>query len=169
MADFDGTRLKEIMVGRALSIAVAESLTSGNIQAMIGSTSGASNFFEGGVTTYNLEQKVQILGVDREHAQKVNSVSERVASEMARGVCLRFNCNLGVGTTGYAEPDAERHVVCPMAYFAIWRRDETTTRGRVVASQLVTGEGLGRVTMQRFVAEKTLLALLNYLEGAACD
>jgi nicotinamide-nucleotide amidase len=169
MVDFDGTRIREIMVRRRLTLAVAESLTTGNIQAMIGSTSGASSFFEGGVTAYSLEQKVQLLGVDREHAEKVNSVSERVASEMARGVCLKFKCDFGVGTTGYAEAYPEGHVECPLAYFAIWRRDASTVGGRVVAHQLVTGEGLGRVAMQRFVAEKTLRTLLDYLEGAACE
>ena len=46
------------------TIAVAESLTSGHRQALIGSVSGASKVFRGGIIAYMLEQKVRHLGVD---------------------------------------------------------------------------------------------------------
>ena len=48
-----------------LTLAVAESLTCGHLQAAIGAISGASEFFRGGLTAYTLAQKVRHLGVDR--------------------------------------------------------------------------------------------------------
>ena len=47
MANFNGEALKRIMDEQGLTLSVAESLTTGNIQAMIGATSGASTFFWG--------------------------------------------------------------------------------------------------------------------------
>ena len=83
---------------------------------------------------------------------------------MARGVCLRFDCDLGIGTTGYAERYPERHVDEPFAHFAIWRREGRTERGAVVVARRVPGTGLDRVAMQQLVAEDTLNALLAFLE-----
>ncbi len=48
-----------------LSLAVAESLTCGQVQARIGAVSGASDYFLGGVTAYSLDEKVRLLGVNR--------------------------------------------------------------------------------------------------------
>jgi nicotinamide-nucleotide amidase len=164
MPAFDGVRCREAALRSHLTLAVAESLTTGNLQAMIGATSGASSFFEGGITTYSLEQKVRFLDVDRAHAAQVNSVSQRVAEEMARGVCLRFDCDIGMGTTGYAEPDAANGVDAPFAYYAVWRRDGRSQEGSVVARERVAGDGLDREEMQRHVAEQALLALVRYME-----
>ena len=68
-----------------LTLAAAESLTAGNVQARIASVSGASGYFRGGVTAYSIEEKVKLLGVNRAAAKRVNCVSARVAEEMAAG------------------------------------------------------------------------------------
>lgn len=159
-----GKRLKELMVERQLTLAVAESLTSGNLQAAIGSISGASTFFSGGVTAYSLEQKVRLLAVDRAHAAAVNSVSERVAFELARGACALFRSDIGVGTTGYAEPSPAQSIEAPMAYFAIVRRRDE--HDIVVAAHQLICPGLSRAEMQERVTMTALAALLSYLEGA---
>jgi len=99
------------------TIAVAESLTAGNLQAMIASITGASDFFQGGVTVYSLQQKVAHLGVNKAHAASVNCVSQQVAEEMARGVATLFQTDIGMATTGYAEPD--KNIPEPFAYYAI--------------------------------------------------
>ena len=164
MATLKGKRLKRIMCDQRLTVSVAESLTTGNIQAMIGATSGASNFYRGGVTAYNIDEKVKHLKVDRAHAKKVNCVSQRVAIEMAKGVSWSFRCDIGVGTTGYAEASAEQNVSEPYAYFAIWRRNKNTSKGTVVSKGRVEGKGRNRVKMQQHVSEVTLNALLEYLE-----
>ncbi|HVU16857.1 MAG TPA: CinA family protein [Candidatus Didemnitutus sp.] len=101
------------------TLAVAESVTAGHLQARVASVSGASEFFVGGITAYNLSQKVRHLWVNEEHAAKVNCVSPRVAAEMARGVAALFGANIGVATTGYAEPSPEENVSAPMACWAI--------------------------------------------------
>ena len=67
----------------ALTLATAESMTCGRIQARIGAISGASKFFLGGITTYTIDQKVHHLGVDRALAESCNAVSSEIAEQMA--------------------------------------------------------------------------------------
>ncbi len=116
-------RLKQLMMRKPrLTLAVAESLTAGHVQARIAAVPGASNYFLGGVTAYSLEQKVKLLGVNRAHAKRVNCVSQRVAVEMAHGVMELFGADLAAATTGYAQPDRAAGVKSPMAWWAICRR-----------------------------------------------
>ena len=75
--------LRDLMIARpALTLAVAESLTSGHLQTAIGARSGASNFFLGGITAYSIDQKVTHLGVDRDEAEATEAVSEKVLSAL---------------------------------------------------------------------------------------
>ena len=109
-------------------LAVAESLTGGRIQSLITSVSGASRFFEGGITTYTLDQKVRHLSVDREHAASCNCVSSSVAKEMAIGVCELFHVDYSIATTGYAEPDIENGIPIPHAFLCVCKNgDENAT------------------------------------------
>ena len=76
--------LKPLLLGPPpLTLAVAESLTAGHVQARIAAVSGASAYFLGGVTAYALAQKVALLGVDRAAAERVNCVSADVARQTA--------------------------------------------------------------------------------------
>jgi nicotinamide-nucleotide amidase len=159
----DGPELKRIMDRNGYKIAVAESLTTGYIQAAIGATSGSSTFYEGGLTAYNLKQKVALLGGDRQHANEVNCVSARVALEMAKGVAEKYGTDFGIGTTGYAEPSPENNVKTPHAFVAIWRQDPITLTGSVIAQQGVSGDGLNRVQMQHHVTAVVLQLFLECL------
>ena len=96
--------LRNLMIAcPPLTLAVAESLTSGHLQRAIGARSGASDYFLGGLTAYTVDSKVTHLGVDRDEADRTNAVSEKVADQMALGVCRLFGSTLGTATTGYAE------------------------------------------------------------------
>lgn len=160
-----GPALKRIMDDHRFTLSVAESLTSGNIQAAIGAITGASTFYEGGITAYNLKQKVKLLGVDREHAEQVDCVSQRIAIEMAKGIAERFGSDIGLGTTGYAESNRQNNILEPYAYFAIWKLDPNTLAGQVVVQQLIRGDKLSRIEMQHYVTNVALTALLKYLKS----
>ena len=104
---------------------------------------------------------MQQLGVDRRTARRVNSVSAGVAEQMARGVCRLFRCDLGIATTGYAEPSRENEVEAPFAWWALAHR----RRGRYVAmrSGRVECPGEPRVEVQLIVADAVLGELIAYL------
>lgn len=158
-------KLKPFLIGKQLKIAVAESLTCGRLQAALGSISGSSDFFEGGITAYNLQQKSRLLAIDRPHAESVNSVSQQVAFELARGACTLFQSDIGIGTTGYAEPSPENRVYQPLAYFAICRQSGDQIEN--IAGKQILGSGLSRIAMQKYVTEAVLQELLAYVEH--CD
>ncbi len=134
------------------TLAVAESLTAGNLQARIASASGASNYFLGGITAYSLEQKVRQLGVERAHAEVVNCVSADVAEQMACGVCRMFRADVGAATTGYAEPASQLGVSVPFAWWAVAVRKAKDAEF-AVRSGRVEIAGANREEVQRRVAD----------------
>ena len=147
------------------TLAVAESVTSGRLQARIGAISGASEFYLGGMTVYSLDQKVRRLGVDRGVAAAVNSVSATVAEQMARGVCDLFGSDLGIATTGYAEPSAMFNVDVPFAWWGLARR--LAGGSFAVLSGRIDCPGLSRVEVQERVAGAALDALVGWITGPA--
>jgi nicotinamide-nucleotide amidase len=158
--------LKALMThGTRLKLAVAESLTCGRLQARIGTISGASEFFLGGVTAYALEQKVGLLGVDRAEAVASNCVSARVAEQMARGACVLFGADIGVATTGYAEISPEQGVDTPFAWWAVARRQVPDDFS--VTSGTAAFPGLSRVEVQERVAQLAYEALEGSLRETA--
>lgn len=155
-------QLKALMLqSPRLTLAVAESMTCGRVQAAVGAVSGASGFFLGGMTAYTLDQKVRHLGVNRAAAKRVNCVAAEVAEQMARGACRLFGSDLGVATTGYAEPAPAAGVTDPFAWWAVAHR----RRGRWVAvsSGRVECPGAKRTDAQALVAAAALVELTEYL------
>ena len=144
-----------------LTLAVAESLTCGQVQAAIGAVSGASNYFLGGVTAYSLAQKVKLLGVNRAHARRVNGVSQRVAVEMAQGACALFGTDVAVATTGYAEPNRAEGIRAPMAWWALCH----VRHGRraAIITGLIEMPGATRGRAQQRVTQEVLNQLAAYL------
>jgi len=156
--------LKELALRRPrLTLAAAESLTGGHVQAAITAVSGSSGYFLGGLTAYTLGQKVKLLGVNRAHARAVACVSQRVAVEMAAGAAEKFGADVAVATTGYAEAAPGDGVRTPMAWWAICHRRRG---GRAeVVSGMIEVPGAGRTAVQVRVADEVLRALVTYLRA----
>ena len=94
--------IKDILTDREETIAVAESVTAGNLQAALSIAMEAKKFYQGGITTYNLGQKARHLNVEPIHSESVDCISEKVAHTMAVEVGRLFTSNYGIGITGYA-------------------------------------------------------------------
>lgn len=146
-----------------LTLAVAESVTSGRVQSVIGAISGASRYFLGGITTYAGAAKVRHLAVDEALVQQSNAVSADVAAAMAVGAILKFGSDLAVATTGYAEASPEHGFVEPGAFWAVAIATGARGKARVIRQGLFKGVGLDRVQMQEAVAGEVLGALAAYL------
>jgi nicotinamide-nucleotide amidase len=156
--------LKPLFVGPPrFTLSAAESMTCGRIQAAIGSISGASDFFLGGITAYTLDAKVKQLGVHRAAAEKVNCVSAAVAEQMAQGACKLFGSDLAVATTGYAEPSRDQNVADPFAFWALAHRRRG--RFRRVLSGRIECPGASRIDAQTIVAEAVIAELVEYLRA----
>ncbi len=133
------TQISKILVREEETIAVAESVTTGILQMAIGTTENASAFFQGGITTYNLGQKYRHIKVDPIHAEKTNSVSQRVANEMAANVCELFLSDWGIGITGYATAVTESDFKT-FAYFSIVHKGKIRSYGRLIPDSKDTME-----------------------------
>lgn len=123
--------IKNIAIEKKLTISVAESLTSGNIQSVLASVTGSSKFFVGGVTTYNIDQKVNLLGVDRVRASKRDCVSQYVANQMSIGCSEMFKSDIAIGITGYSEPYEEENVEIPFCYYSISYKGVIIDHGKI--------------------------------------
>lgn len=119
-----------ILIERQQTVAVAESVTSGHIQSALSTAADATRFYQGGITTYNLGQKCRHLHVEPIHASICNCVSERVAHEMALGVCKLFISDWGISITGYASkvPESNNEL---FAYYAIVYADMVMMSGKI--------------------------------------
>lgn len=154
--------LKTLMLAEPrLTLAVAESMTCGQLQARIGAISGASNFFLGGVTAYTLDQKVRHLGVGPAAAAAVECVSDEIARQMARGACRLFGSDLGAATTGYAEPAPHAGVAVPFAYWAVARREGSG--GWLLRSGRIVCAGMERTPAQVAVAQAVVAELTAFV------
>lgn len=143
-------KIKEILIKEGLTISVAESCTGGNLQSLLTSVDGSSNYFDGGVTAYNIDQKVKHLGVDRQMAKEVNCISEDIAEQMAFGVCEMFETNIGISTTGYIDR---------FLYYTI------VINGVVVMSEEFDTIGSDRSETQKRASHKILENLVRILES----
>lgn len=123
--------IRERLIAADHSLSVAESVTSGHLQAAISLATDASKFFHGGITVYNLGQKARHLHVNPIHAMSCNSVSQMVADEMALNAVRLFSSDWAIAVTGYGSPLPEMGIKSPFAFFAIAMRTEVVYRGRL--------------------------------------
>lgn len=89
------------------TLAVAESLTGGQLAATLTDVPGASAAFRGGVCAYATDVKTSLLDVPAALVDAVGVVSREVAAAMALGVRDRLGATYGLGTTGVAGPEPQ--------------------------------------------------------------
>ena len=98
------TNISQYLIKRNWHMAVAESATGGLVGHLITQVPGSSEYFWGGVIAYSNEVKMRLLNVQEINFIKWGAVSSYVALEMAKGVCLAANTDVGISITGIAGP-----------------------------------------------------------------
>ena len=89
---------------RGLTVATAESCTSGLLVARLTERAGSSAWVLGGVASYANSAKEAVVGVPSEMLESYGAVSTQVAAALAEGARSRFGADVGVGITGIAGP-----------------------------------------------------------------
>jgi nicotinamide-nucleotide amidase len=87
------------------TVSVAESCTGGGLGHLFTATPGSSAYFWGGVTSYDNQVKINLLGVNPDDLVHQGAVSAIVAEQMAAGVRDRLHTDWGLSITGVAGPD----------------------------------------------------------------
>lgn len=151
--------IKDFLVEREESIAVAESVTAGHLQAALSAAVEASKCFQGGITTYNIGQKTRHLHIDPILGRKVNCVAVKIAHRMAVEAASLFSSEYGVGITGYASivPECEKEGL--FAYFSI------AYKGDIVLTEKITSAEKNPYNVQVNYTLQVLDKLLAYLQN----
>ncbi|HBL61235.1 MAG TPA: competence/damage-inducible protein A, partial [Cyanobacteria bacterium UBA8803] len=92
----------ELLTKAQETISVAESCTGGGIGSMLTSVPGSSQYFKGGVISYDNSVKTSLLGVKPSDLEKWGAVSKPVAKQMAAGVRSLLSTSWGLSITGIA-------------------------------------------------------------------
>lgn len=148
-------RLKSL----GLKLAIAESCTGGMISDLLTDIPGTSDFLLADLVVYSLEAKRIFLDIPRRIISEFGMVSKETALQMAEGVRVKANADIGLSTTGNLGPSLLEGKPDGLVYIGISFRDRTTFRelhlkgNRVEKKRLAT---LGALRM--------LLDLLEELE-----
>lgn len=106
-----------------VTVAVAESLTAGNVSALLGRGTDAATWYRGAVVAYASEVKFEVLGVTPGPV-----VTDACAREMAEGVRRLLGADVAVGITGVGGPDDQEGKSAGTVFLAVADGSGTTCR-----------------------------------------
>ena len=113
--------IAERAADRGITVAVAESLTSGLVASRLGAGPEASSWFRGGLVAYQEPVKFEVLGVPEGPV-----VTAECAEQMARGVCELLGAGAAAAVTGVGGPDPEEGEEPGTAYVGIAVGEDVT-------------------------------------------
>src|SRR6187402_1462787 len=93
-------RIADLAVDLEVTVATAESLTSGTVAKTLGAGPNAADWFCGGVVAYQEPVKFDVLGV-----REGPVVTAECAEQMATGVRKLLGADVVVSATGVGGPD----------------------------------------------------------------
>jgi nicotinamide-nucleotide amidase len=132
---------------------VAESCTGGHLSELITSIPGCSKYYNGSVTSYSNDVKINVLGVNPDIIEKFGAVSRECAEAMARGVANLMDTDYSIATTGIAGPDGgspEKPV--GTCWIAAAHRDRTSGAVEVVSKKVLSMSASRDVNIKRFAS-----------------
>lgn len=118
----------ELLLGKKLTVATAESCTGGLIASKLVEYPGISEALLEGCVTYSNEAKMHRLGVKAETLETYGAVSEETAAEMAEGIAKTSGADIGIATTGVAGPDSSEGKPAGLVYIGLCYKGKTTVK-----------------------------------------
>jgi nicotinamide-nucleotide amidase len=102
----------ELVVGRLLkernqTVATAESCTGGYIGHLLSKHAGSSQFYTGGIISYDNRIKTEFLEVPENILQTVGAVSQEAVEQMARSVRENMKTDYAVSVSGIMGPSGQ--------------------------------------------------------------
>jgi nicotinamide-nucleotide amidase len=103
------SRVLELARARGYRLACAESCTGGLVSGAITAVPGSSAVLRGGVVSYAIPIKHEVLGVDNAILDDpaLGAVSRECARQMCKGARRLLGCDIAVSVTGIAGPGGE--------------------------------------------------------------
>ena len=97
-------RLADLLAGRGMWLATAESCTGGLIACELTNLPGSSAWYLGGVVAYANSLKVGLLDVPEAILAEHGAVSRQTVLAMALGACARLGADCSLAVSGIAGP-----------------------------------------------------------------
>ncbi len=110
-----GDRLRQL----DLRVAVAESMTGGLLAAALANLPESSTRFLGGVVSYTVDKKIDLLGVPETVISQDGVISAATARLMAEGVRRIFNAGVSISVTGVAGPESQEGKPIGLTYIGV--------------------------------------------------
>lgn len=96
--------IQQNFIAAGLTLATAESCTSGLLAAIFTHHPGSSAFFMGGVNVYSNQSKIDLLKINPDLIEQFGAVSYEVAEKMAVEALKVFHSDFSISVTGVAGP-----------------------------------------------------------------
>ena len=142
----------ELLRQQKQTLSVAESCTGGGLGEIITQIAGSSDYFGGGVISYDNRVKVALLDVNEGDLNNFGAVSEIVAQQMALGVQKRLATEWGISITGIAGPGGGSETKpVGLVYIGL-----ASPEGKVTVSEHRFGENRDRLTIRQISAYTAL-------------
>lgn len=108
----DADETIEIVVGNLLkqrnqTVATAESCTGGYIGHLLSKNAGSSQFYTGGIISYDNRIKTEFLDVPTHILQTVGAVSKEAVEQMALAVRAKMNTDYAISVSGIMGPSGQ--------------------------------------------------------------
>lgn len=113
-----GERIADLASSAGMTIAVAESLTSGAIASALGASPQAGDWFAGGVVAYSEHVKFDVLGVTPGPV-----ITAECAEQMASGVGRLLSADMVAAVTGAGGPGPQEGKDAGTVFLAHGRPD----------------------------------------------
>jgi len=147
-----------LLVAAGQSLATAESCTGGLIGQMLTASSGASDYYRGGVVAYANAVKCDVLGVGEDLLAEHGAVSEPVAAAMAEGCRDRCEADWALSVTGIAGPTgATESKPVGLVYIGVAGPDGTVVHGHHLPGS------------RELIRHRAAMAALNHIRLALLD
>ncbi len=119
--------LKNLMVKKKKTLAVAESCTGGSISSLLTKEPGASKYFLGGIVSYHNDLKQHLLGVKKETLTNYGAVSPQTVKEMVKGLFKTTKADFAIAVSGIAGPGGgTKKKPVGTVFIALSQRDKKT-------------------------------------------
>ncbi len=153
------TQLAELAAcvsGRDLRFATAESCTGGQLAAALAGHETLGPHLERGFVVYSIDAKCEMLGIDRELAERTQGVSDAVTDALASAALDKSSADIAIAITGFCGPREEDEEV-GLVYLA------SAQRGVGLDSRVCHFGDIGR----RAVLDQAVAEALAMLQSAA--
>lgn len=94
----------KILQDKKLTLSCAESCTGGLLSNRLTNISGASNILKGSIVAYTNNIKEHELCIDKYQLKNLGAVNDTVANQLATNIRNKYDTDIGIGITGFAEP-----------------------------------------------------------------